>query len=46
MKRATRGAALVALVLATITGCSVQHDGRESLAYKARGPGVTRCALA
>lgn len=34
MKRATRDAALAALVLATITGCSIQHDGGESVTQR------------
>jgi len=34
MKRATRDAALAALVLATITGCSIQHDGDDSVTQR------------
>jgi hypothetical protein len=34
MKRATRGAALTALVLATITGCTVDHSGDGSISRR------------
>lgn len=34
MKRAIRGAALTALVLATITGCAVEYDGDEAVSRR------------
>jgi hypothetical protein len=34
MKRAIRDAALAALVLATITGCSVQVDGDDAVSHQ------------
>ena len=34
MKRATRDAALAALVLATITGCSIQYEGDDSVTQR------------
>ena len=34
MKRRVSGAALVALVLATITGCSVQYDGNDAVSHE------------
>ena len=34
MKRRVSGAALVALVLATITGCSIQYDGSDAVSHE------------